>query len=479
MRGGGPRTRRTTHHASSRPRFLAVFVAVSIDTASVVAGVVSASSASATASTRSAPTELIGTAKLNRLGLTTSSVLGVHAGATLDTTLDWLQPATVSTQIDPDLVRGEFARPHRPRSVVGNRDSPVVNWRLNNLNVGGPHTGRSTSAPSTQRGRWMRSLLAGGPDYMCHLEGASTTVAEHAGVPGYLCQSEAAADLTVTPAAIASLRTVVGGGTRTGPRTSLGESPIVDTLPIRCAAGVGDHLGYSLGSLSSTPGISVQTTLVLDVGTSVDNPDYPRPARAGDLPPALSAPFPMDSTATSVAMTGAGATFDLGAVQQSNVRRSPTRVVLLGDRKDRRSPSTVPGAPAGADRQHCTGPSPDRGARHPGSTRNTHVHRQRHLLRCADPATGANGLSSTTPFSVTVANVAQRWTRPRRHRRLEPVGGVRRKRRPIPASPTGHAAVLVGLRRRLARRVRQHRARYLPRMGLPVPTATTTYADRV
>ncbi len=82
------------------------------------------------------------------------------------------------------------------------------------------------------------------------------------------------ADITVTPEALATLRTAsIGGATVGTADLGLTETSTTDPLSASCAAGVGDHLSYGLGALSSTPGVHVQANLQVDTGTLIDNPD--------------------------------------------------------------------------------------------------------------------------------------------------------------------------------------------------------------
>ena len=130
-----------------------------------------------------------------------------------------------------------------------------------------------------------------------------------------------AADVTVTPQGIATVRTLSLGGSPAGTANlSLGESSIVDTHSIPCSATSGDGVGYALGALATTPGISVQTTVDVEVGTSTVNPDFPAtdPVHPLLYHPATVAPFPAEATTTSIAMAGSGANVPLGPVQPSD-----------------------------------------------------------------------------------------------------------------------------------------------------------------
>jgi PKD repeat protein len=124
------------------------------------------------------------------------------------------------------------------------------------------------------------------------------------------------ADVTVTPQALATLRSASIGGTSVGTSNlSLSETPTTDPLSAACTAGVGDHLSYALGAFSSTPGVHVQASLQVDVGTTVVNPDPTAPNPLVAVPVATpSFPFAAFDTTTAISSAN-GATYDLGAVQ--------------------------------------------------------------------------------------------------------------------------------------------------------------------
>ena len=84
-------------------------------------------------------------------------------------------------------------------------------------------------------------------------------------------------DVTVNPQTLDTSRQATFGGIADGTsNVSLAESPVTDPFAITCSAAAGDDLTYSLGTLSSTQGISAVTSLQLDVGaTASPVPDPP------------------------------------------------------------------------------------------------------------------------------------------------------------------------------------------------------------
>jgi PKD repeat protein len=299
-------------------RVLGGFAAACIGVATLVAGVVGATSASAATTTRSTTTTLGGSRVLDGVALADTSLLGVavQAGG-LDGTLDWQQMTTVSTQYDDDAVRQGRAVDPVDAATRPFPGTMVANWSLADLQVAFPGfsgfdvgtIGLSSSGPC--------NLRYGGDAYVCHLQSDSSTILDSSPTPGPYVKAALAVDLTITPRALSSVRTASVAGTPLGTTNlSLGESPVADPLDVGCDVGVGDHLTYALGAMSTTPGVDVQASLQLQVGTSVVNPAYP----ASDanpvvyLPPLASPSFAFAPVATTIAMSGRGASFDLGGV---------------------------------------------------------------------------------------------------------------------------------------------------------------------
>jgi PKD repeat protein len=290
-----------------------------VGVATMVAGVVGASPASASTTTRTASTAVSGTTQFQNDPLTQTSLSGVDlAVGGLDAKIDWQQPTTLSTQYDTDAVRqGRAVDPvdSATRTIPG---TLVANWSVTDLMVtyGGyfPFDVGSIGLSSTGT----CNLTFGGGAYVCHLESTNSTILDSSPDPGPYVNAKLVADFTITPQALATLRSASLAGNPAGTANlQLGTSPVTDSLSVPCAAGAGDDLSYSLGTLSTTPGIDVQASLALQVGTSVANPNYPLtdPNPVIYLPPLASPSFPFADVSTSMAMTGNGATFDFGGVQ--------------------------------------------------------------------------------------------------------------------------------------------------------------------
>jgi len=243
-----------------RSRFLGALLAASVGLSGIAAGVVSASPASASTDTRSASTELTGTTALSRVGLTAASVAGVDTSATLDTTLSWNQGMTVGTEFDPADVQQGGTVDATDSSSRSQHGTMVASWSLNDLLVGWSGHGPLDIGNSVLSAVGTCDLRTGGADYVCHLESAPLMVADTNPDPGIYVQAKISADVTVTPQGVATLRSAsVGANPLGNANLSLGESPVTDTLAIACGATAGDHLGYTLGTLSTTPGISVSS----------------------------------------------------------------------------------------------------------------------------------------------------------------------------------------------------------------------------
>ena len=172
------------------------------------------------------------------------------------------------------------------------------------------------------------NLRFGGAAYVCHLDGLPSRFLDAA--PGVYADATLSLDVTITPQALASMRTASVGGAPVGTANlALGESTITDPLAVACSAGSGSDVSYALGTLSATPGVSVAASLQVQVGSSIDNPDYPAtdPNPLIYQPPTTTTSFPFTTVNTTIAMSGAGATFDLGAVQADD---SPISAVAGG-----------------------------------------------------------------------------------------------------------------------------------------------------
>lgn len=301
-----------------RQRFLGAFVAACVGVATMVAGVVGASSASATTTTRATATTVGGSTSVQDVGLGTTSVAGVTIAADgLDGTIDWQQTTTLSTQFDTDAVGQGRAVDPEDRATRTATGTMVANWSLADLEVAVPGFSPLHIGTVGLRSSGNCDLRFGGATYECHLEHDLSPVVEPA-TPGPYVNAGLAVDLTITPQALATMRTASVAGTPAGTANlALGESAVTDPLAVACSAGAGGSLSYALGPLSTTPGVQVEAALVLQVGASVANPAYPDtdPNPVVDLPPVAQPTFPFAAVNTTIPMRGPGATFDLGVVQ--------------------------------------------------------------------------------------------------------------------------------------------------------------------
>jgi len=296
---------------------LGAFVAACVGVATMVAGVVGATSASAATIGKNGQTTLSGSTSVQST-LGTTSLLGVGVESSgLSGTIDWQQLTTVSTQFDSDAVRqgrdlDPLVRASRPTT-----GTIVANWSLADLMLSLPGYqfpfDVGTIALSTTGNC---NLRFGGAAYVCHLEGVPSTFLDAA--PGVYATAALSLDLTITPQALATARSAsVLGAPTANANLALGESTITDPLGVACSAGTGSNLSYALGTMSTTPGVSVAASLQLQVGTSIDNPAYPAtdPNPLVYLPPVVMPTFPFATVNTSVAMSGSGVAFDFGGVQ--------------------------------------------------------------------------------------------------------------------------------------------------------------------
>jgi PKD repeat protein len=207
-------------------------------------------------------------------------------------------------------------------------------------------------------------------------------------------------DVTISPNAVATHRQATFGGNADGENDlSLTDTPTTDPLAIPCTVGAGDSTTYSLGSVSTSQGISAVTSLQFDVG-AIGSPGFPvPPVSVGFASPTV----PLDSSSGTIDMTGAGADFDLGAVQKNNV---PPAVAAGGPYSGNEgSPVTFDGSGSSSI---CGFPTlrwdfSDGGV---GFGKNPqHTFTDDAVYSGLLTATDATGLSSTTTFSVPIANL--------------------------------------------------------------------------
>ena len=272
----------------------------------------------ASSTTLSSPTTLAGSSTLTAVPFTATSLVGVTATGTAAITVHWNQPATLGTVFDPNLVRQ--GRSLDPTDSYGRTPTGTmsVDYTLNDLKVSWDGIGPLSLGNPTYTTTGNCSLIAGGSDYDCPLTSSPVALLDTFPVPGPYVTLGLASDVTVTPQGIATIRQATFGGNPDGTANlSLGESPITDSLFIPCTVGAGDELNYGLGALSTTPGISVKTSLVFDVGLESPTPITVFP----EIDISFASPtIDIPGTATGdIAIAGGGATFDMGAVQKNNI----------------------------------------------------------------------------------------------------------------------------------------------------------------
>jgi hypothetical protein len=267
--------------------------------------------------TLSSPTVLSGSATLTSVGFNVASALGVSFNGTADIRVSWSQPASLGTTYDPNLVRqGRALNPNDTYTRTPS-STMTVSYTLNNLQVSWGGIGPLDLGSPGITATGACDLMADTSTYLCNLSSNQIPLLDTYPVPGPYVKLSLAAAVTVTPQGIATLRTATFGGNPGGTANlTLGEVPVSDSLSVPCSVGAGDELIYSLGGLSASDGLSVDTSLVYDVGLEGPNP----------LPPfnELDASFDSGSTAMgtttgTIDLSGPGASFDLGPVQPNNV----------------------------------------------------------------------------------------------------------------------------------------------------------------
>src|SRR3984957_6573942 len=306
--------------ARARFRTARHFTAFLLAVPLVIGGVVAlgASPASAATTTLSNPTTVSGTQTLSSTGVTASGA-GVTATFDLVTTAQWNQPAAIGTAFDPNLVRqGRSVSPSDSYTRPSGPGTLTVNWTLSNLQVSWDGIGPLSVGSPGFSATGPCALLAGGPDYSCDLSsGSQISLLDTFPIPGPYVKLALGADVTVTPQGLATLRSTTFGGIP-GPSAALalGESPITDSLAIPCTAGAGDDVNYTLGALSNADGIALDTSLIFEVGLETPTPVIVEPEI--DIPFA-SPSIDLGSVSSTMALSAAGASFDLGNVLANNV----------------------------------------------------------------------------------------------------------------------------------------------------------------
>jgi PKD repeat protein len=386
-------------HARGRRR-RATRTLLALVAASLAAATIGPASALAASTTLANSTTLAGGSTLTAVPFNTSGG-GVNVSGTAEITMSWSQPASLSTTFDPNLLRQGRTLALSDaygRSAAG---AMSVSYTLTDLTVSWGSVGPLSLGSPGFTATGSCNLLAGGPNYVCNLSSPQTALYDNYPVPGPYVKLSLAAAVTVTPQGLATLRTATLGGNPAGSASlTLGETPITDNLPIPCSAGAGDELLYNLGGLSATDGLSVDTSLVFDVG--LEAPSIVPPFNEEDA--SFGTPsIDMGTTTGSVAMAGSGATFDIGAVQANNV--PPVANAGGPYTGNEGSPISFDGSGSSSicgfptlqwnfsDGGVAYGEFPQHTFQGPGTYSGQLT------------ATDATGLVSTTDFSVTVANL--------------------------------------------------------------------------
>jgi PKD repeat protein len=374
-------------------------VAVSLCVALLVSLAITVAPASASTSTLTTPTTLSGDSALDTNSLFDQTVLGVHVTGATSITMHWSQPAEVDTTFDPNLVRqgrsldptDAYSRTAPGTMSIDYSANFSVDWGVGTFSF----TPTITTTGSCD-------LKADGSAYVCPLTSSSTlSLLDTFPIPGPYVKLRLDSDVTITPQAVASLRQATFGGNADGTASlSLPETPITDTFPIPCTVGKGDELIYSLGQLSTTPGVSVDTGLAFEVGAELPTPITVFPEI--DIPFAKPT-IPLGTTTGSIGVTGGGETLDLGAVQPNNI---PPSVDAGGSYSgnegsaisfDGSGSSSICGFPTLRWDFSDGGVAFGKFPQHPFADNG--------LYSGLLTATDSTGLASTTTFTISVANL--------------------------------------------------------------------------
>ncbi len=298
-------------------------LALALLVTALAAVALTAAPASAATTTLTAPTSLSGQTPLGTTSFAAISISGVVLTGDVDTSLEWSQSALLGVEFDPNLVRqGRDLDPKDSYTRVGS-GSMTVKANVNDLEVSWLAIGPLDLPDITFNALdGACALKAGGGAYVCNLASDRVALINPPDpvfglrIPGPYVDLRVVSEVTVTPEGLDTLRTASFGGNPAGTANlTLGESPITDDFSVPCNVGAGDTLTYSLGSVSTSPGVTVKTSLQLIVGVTIPF----------GIPPTIdidfaSPTYPLDTENTSIPISGAGASFDLGPVQANNIQ---------------------------------------------------------------------------------------------------------------------------------------------------------------
>lgn len=392
----------STHARSSRRRgWLGLASGVALSLAAL------ATPSAAFADTGTIPTSLHGTTDLGTE--TVSATSGALSGSlAFSAGLTWDQGASISATWDPNNVRqGRDLDPTvaYTRPVPGAMSIHYSATGTLSIDTGSAFGVLSTSVTVSQDATGTCSLLGSGPDYTCHLESSGVKVVDPTifGVGLPYVEVKMVSDVTITPQALHTLRTATAGLVSLGTNDlALGETPIVDPLHVGCRTGVGDALTYALGSLSTSDGIHVVSSVGLDVGAVLPNPITGVP---GFYQSFYNDTIPVATTDTTAAMSGPGGSIAMGAIQANNV--PPTLGPVSAPAGLEGSPiqfSTSATGPCAAGATYTWDFGDGSGAGHTATPR--HIYADAGVYTGQVTVTDSTGLTDTQDFTVNVGNVA-------------------------------------------------------------------------
>jgi len=268
------------------------------------------------------PTALHGSVSLG--SETASASSGALSGSiTASASMSWDQLAGVGVSWDPDNVRQ--GRHLDPTDDYGRTATGQMSITYSVSGSVGIDTGDFAGVigfgfgPESLTASGPCDLKAGGSSYTCHLESDDVGIVDPSifAVGSPYLDAKMVADVTVTPQALASLRTASAAGQTLGTNTlSLGEDPVVDPLVVGCTAGTGDSLDYALGALSTTPGVHVVSGVELEVGAILPNPVTVTP---GFHQAFFTDTIPVATTDRDITMSGPGGSVAMGAIKPNNI----------------------------------------------------------------------------------------------------------------------------------------------------------------
>jgi PKD repeat protein len=358
----------------------------------------------ASADSGAIPTSLTGSGTIGSetYGFTSGALSG---SATFAADAQWGQPAVVSVDWDPDKVRqGRNLDPTvaYSRPVSGNLSIKysVSGDLYLDTSIGTLHMGLSESITASGA----CDLQAGGSAYACHLESGDVHVFDPSdfgyGLP-YL-DLNMIADVTVTPDALATLRTARTPSQIVGTHDlTLGEDPQVDPLLIGCKIPAGDDLAYELGGFSSTPGLHVVSKVGIHAGFIV--PVVP-PAPGYRLE-VYSDSITVATSDASLSMTGDGGSVDLGAIKANNI--APTLGAVSAPDGVEGTPIqfiTSATGPCAAGATYSWDFGDGSGPGHTATPQHTYADNGYYTGQVV--VTDSTGLTDTKDFALTVSNAA-------------------------------------------------------------------------